>query len=78
MPNMKKVIECPKCGRLEYYGMLHWRNGKELCRHCMYDMWESESQWQRNVEEDFTFPLYGDGVDYTQMQRNKESTEEIF
>ena len=25
-----------------------WRDGKEMCRKCIYDVWESEGPWKRN------------------------------
>ena len=50
MPNiMHKVIKCPKCGRKEYYGMLYWRDGQQMCRSCIYDLWELESQWHLSL-----------------------------
>nr|DAF72143.1 MAG TPA: TFIIB-TERMINAL DOMAIN, TFIIB, TRANSCRIPTION INITIATION [Caudoviricetes sp.] len=77
---MKKVIVCPKCGKQEYYGMLHWRDGKEMCRKCIYDVWESEGPWRRTPSDE-VFPIYEDGKDYTLMtatERSTKSTQEIF
>lgn len=77
---MKKVVVCPKCGRHEYYGMLHWRDGKEMCRKCIYDLWESEGPWRRTPSDE-VFPIYEDGEDYTHMtvaERSTKSTQEIF
>ena len=77
---MKKVIVCPKCGKQEYYGMLQWRDGKEMCRKCIYDVWESEGPWRRTPSDE-VFPIYEDGKDYTLMtatERSTKSTQEIF
>lgn len=77
---MKKIVKCPICGKLEYYGMLHWRNGKEMCRECIYDLWESEGPWRRTPSDE-VFPIYEDGKDYTKIsveERDIRSTEEIF
>lgn len=61
---MKEVVICKSCSSEEYYGMMYWHNGKVICRRCMYTIWEAESDWERG-DDDLTFPLYGDGIDYT-------------
>ena len=60
--------------------MLHWRDGKEMCRKCIYDVWESEGPWRRTPSDE-VFPIYEDGKDYTLMtatERSTKSTQEIF
>lgn len=77
---MKKVVKCPKCGKPEYNGMLHWRDGKLMCRECIYDLWESKGPWRRTPSDE-VFPIYEDGRNYTQLtaeERDTKSTEEIF
>lgn len=52
---MKEIVKC-SCGREEYYGMMHWINGKQVCRECAFENWEARrqrlclpivSRWQR-------------------------------
>jgi hypothetical protein len=70
-PEMLKIVECPQCHRNEYYGMIHMRNGKSMCRRCIYGVWEKESgySWEPSTH-DHVFPLYEDGVDYTKCSGN--------
>ncbi len=60
---MLKIVTCP-CGEKEYYGEMTWYNGKTYCRECTYDRWEETSSWKRGTN-DYVFPLYGDGINYT-------------
>ena len=56
------------------------RDGKEMCRKCIYDVWESEGPWRRTPSDE-VFPIYEDGKDYTLMtatERSTKSTQEIF
>lgn len=55
---MTKVEICHECGRNEYYGHLHWVNGHEICRKCVYERWkEINPDWEPN-EDDKTYPSY--------------------
>jgi len=90
--SMLDIYECPVCNKPEYYGMLHWHNGHQYCRSCIYSIWEKEeyqaavkredefsaqhggdpdydhlSYW-KPTEKDYTFPLYSDGIDYTEKE----------
>lgn len=61
---MRNVVKGYRgCGHKEYYGMIHWRDGLQYCRQCIYEIWERESHW-RHGQEDYTFPYYEDGVNY--------------
>lgn len=51
------------CGHKEYYGMLYWLNGMQLCRQCIYHEWQKETPWVPG-DKDYVFPLYSDGVNY--------------
>lgn len=63
---MKTVVNCPNCNDQEYWGMLHWRDGRMYCRHCIERIWVSE---QPNLEYGkcfkHYFPYYEDGIDYS-------------
>lgn len=63
---MLEIVACQQCELPEYRGMIHWKNGKKLCRHCIYVVWRSDA-WQPK-ETDYTFPLYEDGIDYTKTE----------
>ena len=63
---MLEIVKC-SCGSKEYYGMMHWFSGKQLCRKCMYELWEQQSNWRRDYATDFVFPLYENGKDYTKV-----------
>lgn len=92
--NMKSIYECEECHNPEYYGMFHWHNGHQYCRHCIYDIWQQE-EWRekKRIEEmeadrehrkplyeripiwrpgdkDYTFPIYSDGVDYSEEEKD--------
>ena len=61
---MKDVVKDYRgCGHIEYYGMIHWRDGLQYCRRCIYDIWQKESKWKPG-EDDYVFPLYEDGINY--------------
>lgn len=61
---MKDVVKDYKgCGHIEYYGMIHWRDGLQYCRRCIYNIWQNESKWKPG-EDDYVFPLYEDGINY--------------
>lgn len=59
-----EVVVCPNCKHEEYWGMMHWRDGRQYCRHCIYRIWQKDSKWEPTIN-DYVFPLYQDGVDYT-------------
>jgi hypothetical protein len=40
--DMLDIYECPFCGDPEYYGMLHWKDSKQHCRRCIYQIWSKE------------------------------------
>lgn len=73
MDEMKEVVRCPQCGREEYYGMIPWHNGKQMCRRCIYDVWEKESNhvWTPG-KDDYIFPKYSNGVDYTNEKQEED------
>lgn len=31
---LEKAVICKHCGKPEYYGQMHWLNGKCMCRSC--------------------------------------------
>lgn len=64
--DMKEVIIC-KCGCKEYYGMSVMRDGITYCRKCIYEIWQKETNYTgwKPGKEDYTFPYYEDGKDYT-------------
>lgn len=39
---MLDIYKFPECDRPEYYGMLHWHDGHQYCRNCIYHFWEKE------------------------------------
>lgn len=59
------------CGCPEYYGDIHWLNGRTYCRKCIYDIWEKESIWRRTPGIDLVYPRYSDGVDYTKEDQTR-------
>lgn len=65
---MKSVVKNYRgCGHPEYYGMIHWHDGLQFCRQCIYEIWQKESNyegWKPNPKEDFVFPYYSDGINY--------------
>ena len=61
---MIEVVICKNCNQPEYYGAMHWRSGKTICRRCMYEIWEAESNWKPRAI-DTVFPIHLDGKDYT-------------
>ena len=64
--DMFEVLQCPSCRRKEYYGGMTWIDGKEVCRQCAYDNWQKKSDFKWNPKiDDFVFPKYLDGEDYT-------------
>jgi len=66
MDEMFEIVECPDCKKPEYYGMIHWKDGKQHCRKCIYEIWAKESKykWERS-KSDYIFPFYDDGIDHT-------------
>lgn len=61
---MKDVVKDYRgCGHIEYYGMIHCRDGLQYCRRCIYNIWQNESKWKPG-EDDYVFPLYEDGINY--------------
>jgi len=66
---MKEVVICRECGKEEYYGMMIWYNGRTYCRACTYERWKKNSNynWQPG-SNDYVFPLYEDGIDYTKKE----------
>ena len=32
--NLYAVVRCKRCGNCEYWGQIHWLNGKDICRDC--------------------------------------------
>lgn len=70
MDEMKEIVKCA-CGRLEYYGMMHWHNGHTWCRVCIYEIWMMDSGYKwKPTETNYTFPLYEDGKDYTKLEES--------
>lgn len=65
MDEMKEIVQC-RCGKKEYYGMMHWHNGRTYCRACIYEIWMKETKYSwKPKEHQYVFPLYEDGKDYT-------------
>ena len=44
MDEMKEIVKCKYCNRLEYYGEFRWLSGKQLCRSCYKAEWEHENK----------------------------------
>ena len=40
------IVQCTNCKCNEYYDYMHWLNGKQYCRACIYNIWEQESNWK--------------------------------
>lgn len=71
---MKNVVKGYRgCGHKEYYGMIHWRDGLQYCRQCIYEIWMKESNWKPNPKEDFVFPYYEDGKNYYKEKETNDS-----
>ena len=60
---MKQQSKCPQCGNAEYIGMLHWRDGKMYCRHCIAALWKKEGSKCLEPFKHY-YPLYEDGINY--------------
>lgn len=77
IPNKDRMKEVVKnyrgCGHKEYYGMIHWRDGLQYCRQCIYSIWMNETNWMPDPKEDFVFPYYEDGVDYSKEESEYET-----
>lgn len=61
---MKAVVRCG-CGAKEYYGKMHWRDGHQYCRRCIYNIWLNDG-WKGNVSKLPVFPdheVIGDSND---------------
>lgn len=72
------VVNYKGCGHMEYYGMIHWRDGLQYCRQCIYEIWQKESNyqgWKPDPEKDFVFPLYEDGIDYSKGAEQNDNIE---
>lgn len=54
------IVKCKNCGEEEYYGYMHWYEGRTYCRRCIYKIWEQQSSWKPG-ENDYYFPLDGNG-----------------
>ena len=39
----EKIILCKHCGKPEYYGEMHWLNGRCSCRDCYKSQWQDEN-----------------------------------
>ena len=65
---MLRVVNCEQCGLPDYYGMLHWKSGKQLCRHCIYKVWTNDN-WKPG-KTDYTFPLYKDGINHRELKED--------
>jgi len=69
MPKPKKeyitVIECPRCHKEEYYGMMYWRDNRMVCRRCFKKLTKN------GVDIQNFFPLFEDGIDYTKPQEEE-------
>lgn len=61
------------CGHKEYFGMIHWKNGLQYCRRCIYQIWQNESnnRWHPG-KEDYVFPYFEDGINYYEEDQNEE------
>jgi len=62
------VVECPKCHKEEYWGMMYYTQGQLLCRRCYKKI-------TKNGEDiDHFFPKYEDGIDYTTIEENNNAS----
>ena len=68
---MREVVKCKTCGRLEYFGALTWYMGTTHCRHCTHAHWQENGNWHPGTS-DYVFPLYTDGVDYTKKEEKND------
>ena len=61
-----KVVTCKFCRKPEYWELMHWKDGQEMCRKCVYEVWikESKRKWSPG-KNDYTYPLYSDGKDHS-------------
>ena len=63
---MLTIVECKQCHKSEYSGMMIWRDGKQMCRGCAYELWQKESKFKWSpTPTNYIFPRYEDGHDYT-------------
>lgn len=79
--NMKDVVKNYRgCGHKEYYGMIHWRDGRQYCRKCIYNIWQQDSNYTgwKPGKEDYVFPYYEDGIDYTKECKEVKKDEYDF
>lgn len=61
---MLAVVECTFCHKSEYYGMMIWRDGKQMCRGCWCELRQKEAR-RSPAPTNYIFPRYEDGHDYT-------------
>jgi len=61
---MLEIVECKQCHKPEYYGMMIWRDGKQMCRGCWCELRQKEAR-QRPAPTNYIFPRYEDGHDYS-------------
>lgn len=40
---MKRIVRCKYCNRLEYYGEMRWLSGKCCCRDCYKEDYETQT-----------------------------------
>ncbi len=72
MDEMLEIVRCKSCRKDEYQGCIHWRDGLQYCRRCIYEIWSKESDYVwRPKPNDYVFPLYSDGKDYTASPNKK-------
>ena len=64
---MYNTVKCPVCNQIEYVGMMYWRDGKTMCRHCMMKIWK---EIDKSTCDDFKFyyPFYENGENYAIKQ----------
>lgn len=60
MDEMDEIVTCPQCSRPEYFGDIHWNNGRQYCRVCIYNLWRELSKytWSPGPDEK-VFPEKG-------------------
>ena len=71
---MHNITQC-SCGKLEYVGMMHWRNSKQHCRHCINHIWNKDRNQFDKDWFNYYFPHYEDGSIFLPIARHLQSQE---
>jgi len=68
-----RIEKCPICGKNEYVGMMYWRDGKQMCRHCMMKIWKEKDK-SKCDDFKYYFPLYENGLNYSEEEQNGKNS----